>query len=288
MYPWKIWALLMAGLLLFEGAPADAKSKPKLEANELPMEVVGGYLLVVHASIGDRHNLNFLLDTGATMSAIDRALAERLNLASRSSQMVNFDKKLQIQWCILSDLMFGPERATNVKVVIQDLRYLRAAGATVDGVIGWDLLRRNSFRLDFANKRVVFEPISPAAAERHSVPFRESWLCLTVPIDLDGRKLWMVADTGMRGAMFYEPQLAATSYEWRASISGRSVGGNFDSQIAMVPRLRIGAQDLDRHVYLVRPPNSTLVNGIAGYLGISSLNAKQVTFDLDRRVLSWQ
>jgi hypothetical protein len=45
---------------------------------------------------------------------------------------------------------------------------------------------------------------------------------------------------------------------------------------------------LDRRVYVVRPPNSALLDGIAGYLGVASLNAKQVTFDLNRGVLSWQ
>lgn len=282
----KLRAILVAAFLLLAGTHANAKTKGKLDANELSMNVVGGYLIVVKGDIGDHHTLNFLLDTGATTSAIDRKLAERLNLATRSSQMVNFDRTLQVQWCVLPDLVYGPERATNIKVAIEDLRYLRTSGVTVDGVIGWDLLRRHSFRLDFANKRVVFGAIS--ATEIHSVPLRESSLFLTVPIHLDGRELWMIADTGMRGTMFYKPQLEATSCQWRASISGRSVGGNVESQIALVPRLRIGTQDLDRQVYIVGPPNSALLDGIAGYLGIAALNAKQVTFDLDRGVLSWQ
>jgi hypothetical protein len=288
----KIRAILVAiAIFLFLGATrADARTKGKLEANALPMNVVGGYFIVVKASIGDRHDLNFLLDTGATTSAIDRNLAERLNLATRSSQMVNFDKTMRVQWCVLPELVFGPEHAADIKVAIEDLRYLRTSGAAVDGVIGWDLLRRHSFRLDFAHNRVVFGPISGTEEQsaRHSVPFRESSLCLTVPIDLDGRALWMIADTGMRGAMFYEPQLEGTSYQWQASISGHGVGGSVESQIALVPRLRIATQDLDRQVYVVRPPNSPLLDGIAGYLGIATLNAKQVTFDLDRRVLSWQ
>jgi Aspartyl protease len=282
----KFRAILMAVLLLLGATRADPKTKGKLDVNELPMNVVGGYLIVVKGSIGDRHTLNFLLDTGATTSAIDRKLAERLNLATRSSQMVNFDKTLQVQWCMLPELVYGPERAANIKVVVEDLRYLRTSGAAVDGVIGWDLLRRHSFRLDFANKRVVFGATS--ATEGHSVPSRETPLCLAVPIDLDGRELWMIADTGMRGAMFYRPQLEATSYQWRASISGRGVAGSVESQLALVPRLRIGTRDLDRQVYVVRPPNSAVLDGIAGYLGIASLKAKQVTFDLDRGVLSWQ
>jgi hypothetical protein len=286
----RIWAIVVAALLLLplpfvEGTLADAKTKGKLDANALSMNVVGGYLIVVQGSIGDR-NANFLLDTGATISAIDRNLAERLNLATRGSQMVSFDKTLQVQWCVLPELVYGPVHATNTKVAVEDLRYLRASGVAVDGVIGWDLLRQHSFRLDFANKRVVFGAV--ATTKGHSVLFRESSLCLTVPIDLDGRELWMIADTGMQGAMFYEPQLEATSYRRQAFVSGHSVGGDVESQIALVPRLRIATQDLDRRVYVVRPPNSALLNGIAGYLGIASLNANQVTFDFDRGLLSWQ
>jgi len=282
----KVRAIFLAACVLLVAAPADAKTKGKLGANELSMKVVGGYLIEVQGSIGGHRALNFLLDTGATTSAIDRKLAEQLGLATHSSKMVSFDKTLHVQWCVLPELVYGEERAVNIKVAVEDLRYLGTDGAEVDGVIGWDLLRRHSFRLDFANKRIVFGAIS--AASGRSIPFRESSLCLTVPVDLDGHALWMIADTGMLGAMFYEPQLEAISYQRLASTSGRTVGGNVESQIALVPRLRIGAQDLDRRVYVVRSPNSSLLDGIAGYLGITSLNAKQVTFDFERGVLSWQ
>jgi predicted aspartyl protease len=97
----KIRATLVAAFLLLGTTHADARTESTLDANALSMNVVGGYFIVVKASIGDRHDLNFLLDTGATTSAIDSTLAERLNLSTHSSQMVNFDKTLQIQWCVL-------------------------------------------------------------------------------------------------------------------------------------------------------------------------------------------
>jgi hypothetical protein len=282
----KVGAFFVAASFLLAGTSADSRTRGKLDANELPMNVVDGYLVVVQGSIGDHHGLKFLLDTGVTTSAIDHKLAERLSLPTRSGQMVNFDKTVQVQWCVLPELVYGPQHAANIKVAVEDLRYLRASGAAVDGVIGWDLLRRSSFRLDFENKRVVFGALS--AIKGRSVRVRESSLCLTVPIVLDGRELWVIADTGMRGTMFYEPQLDPTSYQWQAAISGRTVGGNVESQIVLAPRLRLGSQDLDRQVYVVRRPDSALLEGIAGYLGVTSLNAKQVTFDLDRGVLSWQ
>src|SRR6516225_1789458 len=282
----KVGAILVAASLLLAGTSGDARTRGKLAVNELPMNVVGGYLVVVEGSIGDRHGLKFLLDTGVSTSTIDRKLAEQLSLVTRSSQMVNFDKTVQVQWCVLPELVYGPEHAANIKVAVADLRYLRASDAAVDGVIGWDLLRRRSFRIDFANHRVAFGALS--AIKGRSVRVRESSLCLTVPIVLDGRELWMIADTGMRGTMFYEPQLDPTPYQWQAAISGRSGSGNVESQIVMVPRLRLGSQDLDRQVYVVRRPDSALLDGIAGYFGVASLNAKQVTFDLDHGVLSWR
>jgi Aspartyl protease len=285
-----IWAIVMAGLLLLAdplgSAQAGDNAKGNLSPNELPMNLVGGYIILVQVSIGDLHDLNFLLDTGATTSAIDRKLSERLNLPTQASKMVNFDKTVQVRWCVLPELVYGPRHATDIKVAIEDLSYLQTNGAPVDGVIGWDLLRQHSFRLDFANKRVIFSSIF--TIDRNYVPLRENSLFLTVPIDLDGRPLWMIADTGMPGAMFYEPQLEDVSYQRQASISGRGVGGSVESQIVLVPRLRIATRDLDRHVYVVRSPNSALLDGVAGYLGIVSLNARQVTFDLDRRILSWQ
>src|ERR1700743_1184314 len=124
----NIWAIVVAGLLLlagpFGGARAGAKTKGNVSGNELPMKVVAGYLDVVQGSIGDHHTLNFLVDTGATTSATKKTLAERLNLATPSSQMVSFDKTVQVQWCVLPELVYGPEHAANIKVVVQDLRYL--------------------------------------------------------------------------------------------------------------------------------------------------------------------
>jgi predicted aspartyl protease len=111
----KIRTIVAASALLFAGAmgsglggaPANTKTKVKLDANSMSMEVVDGYFIVVRASVGDRRDLNFLLDTGATTSAIDSKLAERLGLATRASQMVSFDKTVRVEWCVLPELAYG-------------------------------------------------------------------------------------------------------------------------------------------------------------------------------------
>jgi len=50
----------------------------------------------------------------------------------------------------------------------------------------------------------------------------------------------------------------------------------------------LGDQELDREVYLVQRPTSESLQGVAGYLGISSLEAKEVAFDFERNELKWR
>ena len=280
--------LLAMALLLFAGMGVGAKTRSKAASNELPMEVYDGYLIVVEGSIGDLHGLKFLLDTGATTSAIDLKLADTLGLSGRPGKLINFDKTMRVEWCQVPHLAYGPQHASNVMVILEDLRYLGASGVHVDGVIGWDLLRRESFRLDFARKRIVFG--ATEQSESRVVPMRTDTLYLTVQVELDGRPMWMIADTGMRGTTFYEGRLEEMreSYKVQSRTMGRSVGGIVESRIAFVPRLRLGTQDLDREVYLVHQSAPEFLRGIAGYLGIASLEAKEITFDFERNELSWK
>jgi predicted aspartyl protease len=290
MRPSRIPALLSAILLMWGGITSEAKPKPKPSeaANELPMELYGGYLVVVQGSIGDFHGLKFLLDTGATTTTIDRKLAEQLHLASRPGHVISFDKAVPVKWSTVPELDFGPEHFSDVPVVVQDMSYFLTTGVHLDGLIGWDLLRRGSFRLDFARKRVIFGA-TEQQVEGRAAPMRCDALFLTVQVELNGRSMSMIADTGMLGTAFYEGSVQAMreTYKPQAYVIGRSIGGAVKSRTVIVPRLRLGTQDLDREVSLVERPDSDSLRGIAGYLGMSSLEAKVIAFDFERNQLRW-
>jgi predicted aspartyl protease len=269
------------------GAPVRSTGT-QLASNEMAVEVYSGYLVVARGSVNNAGNLRFLLDTGASNTAIDRRVAERLGLPGQPAKVVSFDKTVALEWTEAQEITFGPERISNVRVMIEDLGYLRSAGVHVDGVIGLDQLRRQSFLIDYARERIAFGPT--AESGMHGVPMREDAKSIRVEVDLDGRPVWMVADTGTRGILLYEETLKELLANYR--VEGRtgavSLGGPFENRLAIVPRLRLGGQDLDREVVLISAPGAKRLSGVSGYLGLASLDARQVALSFETNQLLWR
>jgi hypothetical protein len=256
----------------------------------LAMEVYDGYLIVVEGSIGDRHGLKFLLDTGSTYTTIDRQLADSLNLTRRPDKVINVDRVLNLDRAMLPDLKYGPEVAINTPILVADLRFLRGNSAKIDAIIGLDLLSRKNFLIDFARKQVIFGSFfGSISALKHAIPLRFAPNSVDVQLDIDGRKVWMIADTGIPGVLLYEDRLMAMNADYRvlSQTAGRSLGGAVESKIAFAPRLRVGGQDLDRRVYLATDAHSKDLHGAAGFLGLAALRAKQVAFDFELGELRW-
>ncbi len=280
----------LAGTLLLSIVCGGAVGSPRtpLASNEMAVEIYGGYLVMVRGSVNNVDELRFLLDTGASNTAIDRRVAARLGLHGQAAKVINFDKTVALEWADVQEMTFGPEHVRNVRVMIEDLGYLRSAGVRVDGVIGLDQLRGQSFLVDYARERVVFGPT--ATGGMHGVPMRADARSIRVEVDLGERPVWMVADTGTRGIMLYEDTLKEllANYRVEGRTGGVSLGGPFENRIAIVPRLRLGGQDLDREVVLISAPGAKRLSGVSGYLGLASLDAKQVAFSFETNQLLWR
>jgi predicted aspartyl protease len=290
----NIVLLLGAALLVsVTWREADGRVRVPLASNEMAVEVMAvevydGYLLVARGSANGVTNLRFLLDTGATDTAIDRGLAEKLGLRSRPTKVTSFDKTVESEWTGLREITFGPERASNVRVIIEDLSYFERVGVHLDGVIGLDQLRRQSFVVNYAKRCVVLG--FPVTAGMRATPMLVNDEGIRVEAELAGRPVWMLADTGAPLTVLYEDTLKdlAVSYRLEGRRGWLSLSGHVESRIAMVPRFRAGGQDLGREVLLVSVPGAKRLSGISGYLGVASLEAQEVAFDFERNQFLWR
>jgi hypothetical protein len=202
--------------------------------------------------------------------------------------VINFDKTVTVESTELEELTCGLDRTSNVRVMIEDLGNLRSNGVLVDGVIGLDQLRKQSFLIDYARKRVVFGPIITVGMR--GVPARIDAKSVRVEAELDARPVWMVADSGARGILLYEETVTdlLVNYHAEGPTGALSLGGPLESRMAIVPRLRLGGQDLNREILLISAPGAKRLSGVSGYLGLAALDAKQVAFSFETNQLLWR
>jgi len=247
----------------------------------------GGYLIVMEGRMGGQGQLRFALDTGVTHSVIDKKLADQISgPRRRSGKVLSFDKIINAEWVEVPELEFGPVHVSNFLMMIGDLRYSRSFATHVDAVIGLDLLRLNSFSIDYDAHRVTFGLMNTDSG----VPMEVDGVCITVQLMMGDSKVRLLVDTGAQALVLYEDRVAdrLPQLKMGRETAGISMGGWVLSKRGFIPKARLGATDVDGTVYLVKAPPGRLFPGIDGYLGTAALRARRIDFNFETNTLGWK
>ncbi|NNE06917.1 MAG: hypothetical protein HKN20_00005, partial [Gemmatimonadetes bacterium] len=146
--PFLVAALLSA---LFVSGPIHAGEF------EMSMEWRGGLIYVPVSINGSKETLSFILDTGAMMSALDPAVAERLGLEAvgRAQAMGAGAETHEISIFQAATIAIGGASFENVTFAGAPLAPLSIhTGAALDGVLGYNVLSDFAVEIDYANERV--------------------------------------------------------------------------------------------------------------------------------------
>ena len=111
-------------------------------------------LVMIPAFVNGRGPYAFALDTGASTSVISPALAEALGMdRGDGAAMTGAGGMLQATIGRVSSLAVGGATATDLAVVVSDFvaHVGQAVGADVDGVVGYNFLRRFRVTIDYPN-----------------------------------------------------------------------------------------------------------------------------------------
>jgi predicted aspartyl protease len=277
-----LWAVLMIGAVLGESLQARQLGDSNVILSS-PFELTSDFLIVVDGQIENLDGLKFIVDTGATHSAIDRGVAQRLQLKRQSGKIMNFDRSIPIEWADLPSLSLGSLRVEGIRVMVVDLAHYSELAKGVDGIIGLDLLSKNEkFIIDYSKKHLYFERAQNRI--QHPAP-----AYFAVPIIVQGVAMRLEVDTGVSQILLYRDRLKKRLVNLRYEGEPKPVTmGRIKGAQITLPDCKISGSDESLKIILIDAPREKAAPTLDGYLAVAALHAKRIEFDFTNMMLLWQ
>jgi hypothetical protein len=120
-----------------------------------------------------------MLDTGSTLTAVDRELARQLALdVQEQGTVTTLVQHVPVSLAVAGRISVGPITEHSVEIMIRDLNGLRRIDPAIRGVLGQNALDHADFLLDYRHKLLEFDTdgeLERSLAGRH-VPLRREVL----------------------------------------------------------------------------------------------------------------
>jgi predicted aspartyl protease len=272
--------------------PLPAASQPMSTIHtsaEIPFKLYQDYLIVVHGSVGTLEGRNFLIDTGANVTSVDRRIARKLGLKGQSHKLALFNQSAIVERVVLPSLQVGSIRAEFMPGLVQDLSFVdTVVGFRIDAIVGLDLLGRSSFAVDYESKKMVFGPIDAGPL---IVPFKTGAPMVTVEVRLNGQPVRLLVDTGSRNLLLFERQLPESlkkllTRDVRRSFN--SAATSFETKEIMVSKMQLGTTDRLLQKAFLTNSSANFDQSLDGTLAPTSLGLKWIAFDFQSGSFGWR
>ena len=152
-----LFVLVLAAGCQRPGAPARVEVPADSAAGEVAFDLAGpgDAALMVPVYLNGEGPFDFVLDTGATLTCVDQAIATRLRLPAARGVVgvgAGIEGAGRMQILRLDSLRIGAARAKELNVCALDLKHIGTLGLEVDGLLGLNFLRSFRVTLDFQRK----------------------------------------------------------------------------------------------------------------------------------------
>lgn len=190
----------LIAILAFAGLGAHAAGTV---LTEIPFESREGLLWLKAKAFPSGESLNLLLDTGAGISVLNTAAAERLGLNRGRAITVRGVEST------LAGHSLKPVSLTAEGIPLPAIRFAvdlhpfsDSCALPVDGLLGADFFRGRIVQIDFEAKKLRILATSPARQNADSIPLQLRPCGMRVPIQVNGgHSQWVRLDTGCLSAL---------------------------------------------------------------------------------------
>jgi predicted aspartyl protease len=250
------------------------------QMQEIPFQLMPDHRVLVKGMVGGDKEVNMLVDTGASFTAIDRKTVKRLELESivNTVQYSAFGQSGRARMAVVRDLQVGMIRTSLACGVID----VPLKG--VDIILGLNQLRPHNFMLDFHERKMRF---GFACGLEFSVSFEPDPAMVVVKAYVDGQPVRALVDTGAATNCVFERGSKIWQYRRLGQRTLPLLYAGGKSQAVRVPlkALRIGrAAWKELTALMVGNPKPA---GWDAVLSVGSLGVERIYFDFDQRILSW-
>jgi hypothetical protein len=266
--------LLVSLLLVALSLPLSAQSKV---LGEIPFQFHDGLIWLKVGVAGKSEPLNFLLDSGAGVSAIDlpTACCLRLKLGERQAVQGVSGQAFGYRVHDLQAVSGGIDLSTSALAI--DLRTIsECCQQRIDGILGADFFRNRVVQIDFTAGRVrLLENCDVNLANCEVLPIKMCNDAVCVPVRVAGNPAqWMRLDTGCDSALEWVVGEPGTRPHEKASI-----GLSHSSRPCIRATVQIGSQHIAVRAGI---HEKQLFAGEGGLLGNGLLTKFRLTIDEPR------
>jgi Aspartyl protease len=192
---------LLCALIAAFFLPSSSRSEV---LGEIPFEYRDGLIWLKVEVAGKKEPLNFLLDSGAGISALDLGRAHALGIRIGSPETVQGVEGQASAYRVndLRAVSSGIDLPESVLAI--DLRILSAScHQPIDGILGADFFRGRIVQIDFAASRVrLLKDCDLHLANCETLPIKMCNDAFCVPVRVAGNPAqWMRLDTGCDAAL---------------------------------------------------------------------------------------
>jgi hypothetical protein len=249
----------------------------------IPVKVYRGFLVVAEGQFGG--NLkpqNFVIDTGTSPSVLNIRVASELGLSLHQAQISAVGRQSEISAALVPEILLGPLRVKSIHFLVTDLSAAeRELGVPIAGILGMDVLGKNSFRLDYRNHLLEFGDVIP---EGIPVVLSTSMDLPIVEVIVEGRVLHLLVDTGSERLVFFA-NMGVREFSLDASnelVPGRSIAGTVPGRTVSSLVLEVDGKRFRQEAVLVPSGDASLFDGL---LSVRSLGIRVLSLDANRRVV---
>jgi hypothetical protein len=231
---------------------------------------------------GDAEGQNFVIDTGTSPSILNIAVARRLGLPLSRARVSAIGGLSDTFAATVPEIRLGPLHSISVPVLVSDLsRVERDLKLPIAGILGFDILGKSSFRLDYRKQLIEFgevahEGIPIELSIKADLPIAE--------IKTGGKSLRLLVDSGTNRMVIFGARSTAESPPIPANNLPQATGVANVVQARAVSSLEfeLSGVRFRQSAFILSDREEPLFDGL---LGVRSLGVRVLSLDADRRIL---